>query len=221
MLAHELKKYYKKILIIDFDILNNSIHTILGVKKYPKKLNNFDNLKIFDLIIKINKKIDLISGINLIFNNKNKINYEKLKSMIEELLEKYDAIIIDTTSECFFEYTKEIINVSNKCVFLTEANLSEISKSKRFLEIYYKNWNIKKEKIKIIFNKCNKNIIKNIILKNIYSEYEILGYLKNNFKYNFLINNNFKYNVLKINNVKNNFWINKDLKKIVNKILKG
>lgn len=74
-----------KILIIDFDVLNNSLHTILGLKKYSKiireKLKN-DNLinnkiNIKELTIKITNKIDLISGINLLFDSKYKISSEK------------------------------------------------------------------------------------------------------------------------------------------------
>ena len=215
ILAKELENYYNKILIIDFDILNKSIHTIFGVKKYSKILNNYlinktenNNFNIYDLIIKINKKIDLLSEINLIFNNKNKLNYEKLKKLINLLLNNYDAIIIDTTSEYFFEHIKEIIEVSDKCLFLTENNLLEISKSKRILEKYLK-LNIEKNKIKIIFNKCNKIKINYLILKNIFSEFEIIGYLNYFKNYNLFINKNLKCN----------FLINNNFKKIVKKII--
>ncbi len=215
VLSKELENYYNKILIIDFDILNKSIHTIFGVKKYSKKINNFlinkyqnNNFNIFDLIIKINNKIDLLSEINLIFNNKNKLNYEKLKKLIGLLLNNYDAIIIDTTSEYFFEHIKEITEISDKCIYLTENNLLEISKSKRILNKYLKQ-NIDKNKIKIIFNKCNKFKINKIILKNIFSEYEIIGYLNYFKNYNFFINKNLKCN----------FLINNNFKKIAKKII--
>ncbi|MBE5806127.1 MAG: MinD/ParA family protein [Clostridiales bacterium] len=208
MLANKIKRLNKKVLIIDFDILNNSLHTILGVKKYPEKIkkiieknNEFDGeLNIENLIIKINNKIDLISGINILFNSKIKTNIDKFKNIINYLKNIYDYIIIDTTSECFFEYTQEIINISNKSIFLTEANLLELSKSKRLLEIYKNNWNIDTNKINIIFNKYNKNSIDMKLLQELYSEYNILGNIKFASNYNFLINNNMKY--LKINNKK-------------------
>lgn len=199
MMAKYLIKLNKKILIIDFDILNNSLHTILGVKKYSEKIrkiienNNFDNKKINieNLIIKINKKLDLISGINLIFDSSNKISEEKLKNIIKKLSEYYDYILIDTTSECFFEYTKQIMNLSDECIFLTEPNLLELSKSKRILDLYDK-WNIERNKIKIIFNKFCKNSIDIKLLKNIYSDYTILGYIKLKNNYSKIINENFK-----------------------------
>ena len=84
--------YNNKILIIDFDILNNSLHTILGIKKYPEKIKNriknnnlLDDIKTEDLIIKINSKIDLISGINLLFDSKYKISSTKVKSILKTL----------------------------------------------------------------------------------------------------------------------------------------
>ena len=39
-IAKSLIENKNKILIIDFDILNNSLHTILGVKQYPQKIRN-------------------------------------------------------------------------------------------------------------------------------------------------------------------------------------
>ena len=219
MLANSLKKYCKKILIIDFDILNNSLHTILGVKKYSDEIkrilqkNNYNNdeIKIENLIINVNKKIDLISGINLLFNSNNKIDNKKMKNIINKISDFYDVVIIDTTSECFFEYTQEIINMSEKCIYLTEANLVEISKSKRLLEMYYTNWNIEKNKINIIFNKFNKNSIDINLLKILYSDYNILGKIKLKNNYNEIINSKIKKFNLK-NKILNNY-------KIFNKII--
>ena len=217
MIATILKKYYKKILIIDFDILNNSLHTILGVKKYPDEIkkimneNKYDKkIDINNLIININKKIDLISGINLIFDYKNKISCEKMKNILLMLKEKYNLIIIDTTSECFFEYTQELIKISDKSIFLTEANLSEISKSKRLLDIYSNEWKIEKNKIKIIFNKYNKNSIDKKLLNNLYSDYEVLGNIKLKNNYNFFTNKNIeiKNKFFKIYNLKTEKIIN-------------
>ena len=64
----------------------------------------------------------------------------------EELKQYYDLIIIDTSSECFFDYTKNILNESDTILFLLEANLSEIKKSNNLLKIYIKQWKIEKEK---------------------------------------------------------------------------
>ncbi len=212
-LANILKIKNKKILIIDFDILNNSLHTMLGVQKYTKKVQKIlkendiisSQIQIKDLIIKINSSIDLISGINLMFDSKYKISSEKIYSIIQEIKKYYDYILIDTSSECFFDYTKNIIENSTKNIFIIESNLSEIKKSKNILNMYTKQWKIKKEKIKILINKYNENSIEENIIKNIFSEYSIIGKITMSNKYNQYINENFK-NIDKI--------IEKEYKKI-------
>ena len=234
-LAKSLIYSKKKILIIDFDILNNSLHTILGVKKYSEKIskkikeNNLikDRIGLKELKIKINKRIDLISGINLLFDSKYKINNIQFNNLFNDVKKFYDVIIIDTSSECFFNYTKDIIKKSNINIFIVEANLLEIQKSKNILKIYKEEWDIDNNKINILFNKFNKNSIDINILKIIFSEYNIIGKIDINNKYNLIINKNankidknIKKEYLKIiekyliNRKKQNF-----IKKIKNKIL--
>lgn len=219
-LANSLSNSKNKILIIDFDILNNSLHTILGIKKYSQKIRNkiknnnlLKEIKIEELIIKINSKIDLVSGINLLFDSKYKISSEKVKNILSKLKEKYEIIIIDTSSECFFDYTKEIIKNSNLTIFILEANLLEIKKTKNLLNIYINNWEIPQESINILFNKYNENSIDISILKKIFSEFNILGKLSFNPQYNLIINKN---NINKINTILKNehLKINRNLLKI-------
>lgn len=234
-LAKSLIYSKKKILIIDFDILNNSLHTILGVKKYSEKIskkikeNNLikDRIGLKELKIKINKRIDLISGINLLFDSKYKIDNIQFNNLFNDVKKFYDVIIIDTSSECFFNYTKDIIKKSNINIFIVEPNLLEIQKSKNILKIYKEEWDLDNNKINILFNKFNKNSIDINILKIIFSEYNIIGKIDINNKYNLIINKNankidknIKKEYLKIiekyliNRKKQNF-----IKKIKNKIL--
>lgn len=220
-IANLLKEKQQKILILDFDILNNSLHTILGVNQYPQKIkqklrkNNIiqSKLNIKELIIKINKKVDLISGINLLFDSKYKISSEKIQFILEELKQYYDTIIIDTSCECFFDYTKNILHHCDKILFLLEANLVEIKKANQLLNIYTEEWKLKKENINIIINKYNENAIDDKIIKHIFSEYPLLGKIKFNPKYNHLINKNFKEDIFTIH-------IKKEYEKIINKMIK-
>ena len=200
-LAKVISYEKEKVLMIDFDILNNSLHTILGVKKYPviierelkksyiKELN-INNLKTDQFINKINKNIDLISATDLLFGTKEKIDIIKIERIFNELKEKYNTIIIDTSSECFFDFTKTIIKMSNKNIFVTETNILEIKKAKELLNIYINEWKISKDKFNILFNKYDKECINMNLLKNIFSEFNIIGTLKYNSKYNKLINKN-------------------------------
>lgn len=216
MLSKTLKNNKKKILIIDFDILNSNLHTIFGVKKNLYNSNQNDINKKYDInnfIIKINNNVDLISGLDLIFSQGKKIDYKIIISKIMNIKNKYDYIIIDTSSECFFEYNKNLILMSDISLFLVEANLLEIKKSRKLLDIYEKEWKIYNKKIKIIINKYNNNSIKDKILLNIFNEQEIVGKIKMSNYYNYLINKN---NKIKIENND----IKKEYTKLSEKILK-
>lgn len=223
-LAKSFMETKNKILIIDFDVLNNSLHTILGIKKYPEKIRNkiknnnlLEEIKIEELIIKVNYNIDLISGINLIFDSKYKISYTKVKNILDKLKEKYDTIIIDTSSECFFDYTREIMKNSNINIFITEANILELEKAKKLLNFYINEWQIPQNKFNILFNKYNNKSIDISILKNIFSDFFILGKLSNSSLYNYLINKN-DLNYLNTELKKEYFKINQNLLKEKSKI---
>ena len=146
----------KKILLIDFDIFNQSINSIFNAKKINK--NNSNNL-----ILKANKNINLLCAVDFLFDEKFKVEKNRIKKLLEEYLNKYDLIIIDTTSECFFDYTKEILEKSDIIIFLAGENLIELKKSKNLLDIYINKWKINKEKINVIFNKEDKNSVDNKI----------------------------------------------------------
>ena len=203
-LAKVFMESQNKILIIDFDVLNNSLHTILGIKKYPEKIANkiknnnlLEPMQVEELIIKINSKIDLIAEISLLFDGKYQISKVKIKSILSKLKEKYTTIIIDTSSECFLDYTKEIMKNSNINIFMVEPNLLEIKKAKNLLNIYINEWGIPQYNFQIVFNKYNENSIDSSILKNIFSGFTILGKLSHNSEYNLLINKNDKGNLRK------------------------
>ncbi len=197
-----------KILIIDFDLINNSINTILGVGKSNIKIEENKELKYQkNKIIKINKKIDL-----LIFAEQNIHNFIPL---LNELIKIYNYIFIDTNSTELIEINIEIINVSDLILFISDTNLLEINKSIKLLDKYINKFKINKNCFNIIFNKYNSESINIKLLKNIFSEFNILGYLKYNEKYNKLINKNNKNNFFnkKIRNeyLKLNYLINNKL----------
>ena len=199
----------KRILIIDFDILNSSINSIFGIKKKPTKKNNIKfNNNIKNLIVKVDKNIEMLCATKILVDEKYKKIKEEFYNILLELKNKYDLIIIDNSSECFFEYTKEILNKSDTIFFLVEPNVIELKKSRNLLDIYINKWKIKKEKININFNKININSIDDKILKMIFSDFKILGKIKININYNLIINKNFKF-------------INKKIKKDYLKIIKN
>ena len=207
-----------KILILDFDIFNNSIINLLGVKRKTEKIkqkinkNNLyqNNFYIEDFIINAENNIDIISGVNLIFNSELQLSSKRIRNIINNLKEKYDYILVDTSAEGLLEYTKETCKISDKLIFISGANLLEIKKSQKLLDIYTNEWEIPKFKIKIIINKYTKQSIDDEILRNIFKKFEILGKIKLSDYYDLAINKN------DINKKE----IKKDIEKIERKIAK-
>ena len=123
-LMKELNKKQIKAQMIDFDVFN-----------YQSSSSFFE--------IKNNR----IKGTDIIFKNKEQIKVEELQRKLEKIKKENEILIINTPAECFFDYTKLIMNESEKIFLITENNVSEIKKSEKFLEIYTKNWKINEEKI--------------------------------------------------------------------------
>lgn len=180
---------HKKILIIDFDIYNKSLDLIFG---YNTKVQQEK------AIIKINNNIDLLSKIEIFFKE-SYIEKNKIKNILDSFSKKYDLIIIDNTSEYSCEHTKEILKNSDSIIFLSDANLIELNKTKKLLEKYINKWKIEKGRINVVFNKININSINNKILNNLFSDFNILGKINFSNKYNLIINNNLKILNKKIN----------------------
>lgn len=131
----------KKILIINMDFLNNIFE-----KEYLNKLNK----KIIKInskkYIKINNNIYYIDGREIIFKEKNIINF------LNSVKEKYDYLIINTSYECFLNYNKKLIKNSNINYFIIKKENAEYKKCINLIKIYKKQWKIPDKKIKILIN---------------------------------------------------------------------
>ena len=200
-----------KILIIDADCINNSLNVILGIKIFSEKINNKNYS---NNIIKINNKIDMYTNIEILTN----INLleKNLITVINELKKIYNYIIIDTNSIELIEFNSKLIEISDMSLFISDTNLLEINKSIKLLDKYINKFKINKNKFNIIFNKYNSESISFNLLKNIFSEFNIIGFFKYTKKYNKLINKNNKNSFLdkkirkeylKLNSLINNFFI--------------
>lgn len=212
----------KKILIIDLNIENSSINTMFQIKKYNNKIintkqnsleisNNYS--LIYEKTIKISHRISVLCYVDMFFDNRNKFNMKTFQGFISQIRNKYDYIFIDMSSNINNEYNKNIFKLADQMFFLSEANITQLQKTKILLNQYINKFEIPVEKIKIIINKYNKKSIDKSILKKIFMDFEILGGIAQNDQYDFLLNNN---NLIK--NIKN---LNKKIKKeyliIINK----
>ena len=197
----------EKKVIIDFDVLNNSLHYLLGVENYSAKVqakikkNLLNKSYVYekeqdyivnskDFTMKTIYNVDLISGVNLVFDTQSQITPENIGKIILKLKNYYDIIIIDTSSQCFLEYNKEFMKLSDELIFLSGASLYEVQKAKILLKKYTEDYKIDKNKIYIVFNKCTKSSIDESILRELFKEYKVLGKIKLRDYYDYIINNN-------------------------------
>ena len=192
VLANVIGLKNRKVLLIDFDIFNSSINTIFGINKYPR---NYKKLNFESLITKINNNLDVICGTDSFFSENSIIRNDEINEIFKILKEKYEFIIIDTSSNINYKFVKIILSEGDKIIFLVEPNLSEIKKSNNLLEIFLEDFNIDVDKIKIVFNKVNKYQIAEAVLEELFSDFEIIGKINYDEKYNLLINKNMCKNI--------------------------
>ena len=195
LLGKTSKKLGIKTIIIDFDIINSSINTIFRVKKYK---NYEDKGDIECFITHISSNLDVFCGIDLLFTEENKINFEKVSHLIDDLKEQYDLILIDSSSETHLKFMKVVYATVDKILFLLEPNLLEIKKAERLLEIYVEDWEISQRKIEILLNKVNVNSVDQDIIKEIFNRFNIVGNIRFSLKFTELANN-IKESDLKLN----------------------
>ena len=221
-LAYYLKSKGCRILLVELNEENPSFYSIFGCKKSHKKTIKYKKIlknkykkinqkyipkyvskKILEnMIIKINKNINFISYNKL-------LNY----NFLDSIKDNYDYIITENYFRKNNFINKKIINNSEKNILIINPNLLGIKNAKKIIKKnklnnknnkkiieknkLNKNKYMKKEKenknnLKLIINNFNKFSIDEEILKNIFSEYKIIGKIKYKNSINNLINQNFK-----------------------------
>ena len=179
----EIEKNNKKILIIDINLENKILQNIFNKKNIDKKINkkikylenseqkNIEKKIENALFIKINKNINLLTGLNY-YKNKNKENYiNKIINLILKNSKKYYLIIIYFLEKKESEKIKKELNKKiEKNIFIISNNYIEIKKLKKELKIN----NILENKKTYIFLKKEKNKINKSIIKNIFKKQKII-----------------------------------------------
>ena len=195
------KKADAKILLIDLDTLNGNIDELLGINKIPENVeilidedkkcglnyiadliskNRFDTNVLEELVIKVGK-FDVITGNTSVNSCQNILDEECYKKLLESAKEKYDFIIIDTSSNIFLDSTKWAMQIANRILFVSEDSYISIKKATQFLYVLEELWNIWKGKIQLIINKENKNGIEYETIERILG-INLIGRIKQNYQ---------------------------------------
>lgn len=182
-LAKNVEDRNIKTLLIDFDLEQNQIRTLLKIKKQPQYAGDTK-----ELVINVTKNLDVLCHLDCVFPNKDEMNYFEIQEIINQLKEEYDLILIDTSSKLENEYTKRIFYNSDKVIFLLEPNILGVKKSKNMLEVIENDWKIANSKMKIVVNKSNMYQISDAILQELFPDIELLGKMRYMDSYNLMIN---------------------------------
>ena len=184
-LAQNVENKNSKTLLIDFDLDENHIKTILKLRKNPEAQGNIKNM-----IVSVNKNLDVLYNLKNIFSNQEDVNFFMLQKMMNELKKEYPLILIDTSSNLENDYTKRIFYYSQKIIFLVEPNILGIKKAKNMLEVIENDWKIANEKINLVLNKTNMYEISQNIMQELFPDMKIIGKMKYLDSYNLMINRN-------------------------------
>lgn len=201
----------KKILIIEINSKTQDIKILKNKQNNNEPENNIENIyeKIYNEKKEDNKIIEIKKTLHLFSTNGEEKSEIEILKQIKMWKEKYDVILIDIE-----KYFTSLFEEIDKIIFLTEANILQIKKSKIYLEESIKNYKIEQDKINIVFNKTTKDAFSINILKNALKEYNLLGKVNNVSNCNLLINHNMNQTYLEKH-------IKMQYQKIANEILKN
>ena len=197
VVAENLSKY-NKVLLIDVNFKEKDLITLFNKKKFNEKEDE-------NILIKINDNLDLLSDLDIVIRDFRTDISSKLDILLNQLLYKYDYLIIDFNLEnenFIFEY---ILNKADKIFILIEGDLLNLKESKKAFE---KITNvINKKTIQIIINKNNSRFIEKEVIENIL-----------NVKISMLIDYSNKF-IKFINTNGKTCFRNRNIENLVNKII--
>ena len=197
VVAENLSKY-NKVLLIDVNFKEKDLITLFNKKKFNEKEDE-------NILIKINDNLDLLSDLDIVIKDFRTDISGKLDILLNQLLYKYDYLIIDFNLEnenFIFEY---ILNKADKIFILIEGDLLNLKESKKAFE---KITNvINKKTIQIIINKNNSRFIEKEVIENIL-----------NVKISMLIDYSNKF-IKFINTNGKTCFRNRNIENLVNKII--
>lgn len=192
-------KSNSRILLIDLDTLNGNLDEILSINKVPQNVdfimdedkkcglnyavdliakNRFD-ANVLDELIVYEKGIDVLTGNTSLHYCQNVLKEEYYTKILLAAKEKYDFIILDTSSNIFLDATKWALQEASKILFITENNYIGIKKSSQLLNVFLNVWGIWKNKISLVIRQAQKDELENEMMEKILQGINVIGILKN------------------------------------------
>lgn len=187
-----------KILLIDLDTLNGNIDEIFEINKIPPNVkiaideskkcglnyaaelidkNRFD-ANVFEELVISSGNVDVLTGNVSLHYCQNILNENHYNAILNCAKEKYDFIIIDTSSNIFLDSTKWALKQANRVMFIVENNYISMKKTTQLLKVYSESWGIWKNKIQIVINKEVSRGIESEVVQKILNDYEVVGKIK-------------------------------------------
>lgn len=187
-----------RVLLIDLDTLNGNLDEILEINRVPQNIkiamddnkrcglnyaveliskNRFDANVFEELVINIGN-VDVLTGNTSLHYCQNVLNENHYNTILECAKEKYDFVIIDTSSNIFLDSTKWALKRASRILFTIENNYISVKKATQFLNVMVDVWGVWKEKIEIVVNKESSKGIECEVIKKILGDYEIVGKIK-------------------------------------------
>lgn len=192
------EKSNSKILVIDLDTLNGNLDEIMGINKVPQNVdflmdddkkcglnyavdlivkNRFDANVLDELVIH-EKGVDVLTGNTSLHYCQNVLKEEYYTKILIAAKEKYDFIILDTSSNIFLDSTKWALQEASKVLFITENSYIGMKKSSQLLNVVLNVWGIWKNKIYLVINETSNNDIESEVVEKILQGVKVLGSIK-------------------------------------------
>ena len=187
-----------RVLLIDMDTLSGNMDEILEINKIPQNVkiaidenkkcglnyaaelinkNRFDANVFEELVINVGN-VDVLTGNTSLHYCQNVLNEKHYNAILECAKEKYDFVIIDTSSNIFLDSTKWALKQANRIMFIVENNYISMKKATQLINVVTSLWGVWKEKIEIIVNKESVRGIESEVVKKILEGYELIGRIK-------------------------------------------
>ena len=192
------KKSNAKILLIDLDTLYGNLDELLDINKIPQNVeiiidndkrcglnyitdlinkNRFD-MNVLDEIVIPCGKFDVITGNTSLHFCQNVLNEEIYQKILDTAKEKYDFIIIDTSSNIFLDSTKWALKEANRVLFVTENSYVCVKKAMQMFDVFKNIWGIWKGKFELVINKICTNGLESELVSNILDSLSVIGEIK-------------------------------------------